>query len=82
MYEEKVVEFKRRVGNKVGKFYGWDVEYDCELMFVEEEIENVFSWFVLRNSVVEILNNNIIIYGCVIILFIYYLLNIRTFEYK
>jgi len=28
--------FRIKVGNKKGKFYGWDIEYDSELVFVEE----------------------------------------------
>jgi len=34
---DKVVEkFKEMIGSKIGKFYGWDIEYDSELVFVEE----------------------------------------------
>ena len=41
--EEEVKEWKKlkedyvsMIGDKKGKFYVWGVEYDCELMFIED----------------------------------------------
>lgn len=35
-FEQKMLEFKEKINGKVGKFYEWGVEYDSDIMFVEE----------------------------------------------
>lgn len=35
-FEKLKKDFVNQVENKIGKFYLWGVEYDCDLMFIEE----------------------------------------------
>ena len=36
LFEQKVVEFLKEISDKKGKFYSWEVEYDRDLIFIED----------------------------------------------